>query len=186
MLERPSRRLPSRIDAMPHRTALHEDDRVVSVLPRHRGRQPGHEPRLRPSGDQLEAVRGQMVAFIHDQVAVAAHTIIDDPFLTRLWIIATSRSPSVCCGRHRCARSPWQGAEEFRKALHPLFEQLAPMDEHERADAALRDEPCGHDRLAERCGGGQHAGVVGEIASAAPVGRVAVLLERSGPRGRPA
>lgn len=36
------------------------------------------------------------------------------------------------------------------------------MDEHERADAALRDQPRTHDRLAEPGGGRQHARVVGD------------------------
>ena len=36
------------------------------------------------------------------------------------------------------------------------------MDEYERTDAALRDQPRAHDRLAECGGGRQHAGVVGE------------------------
>ena len=36
------------------------------------------------------------------------------------------------------------------------------MHEHERADAAFRDEPRAHDRFAERGGGRQDTGVVGE------------------------
>ena len=44
--------------------------------------------------------------------------------------------------------------------LDPLVEQLTPMDEHERVDAALCDEPGGDHGLAERRRGGQHAGLV--------------------------
>ena len=56
-------------------------------------------------------------------------------------------------------RLRWQ-VEKRRQPLDPLVEQLPPMDEHERVDAALGDEPGGDDRLAERRRRGQHAGVV--------------------------
>ena len=36
------------------------------------------------------------------------------------------------------------------------------MNQHERTDAAPRDQPRTHDRLAECGGGRQHAGVVSE------------------------
>ena len=38
------------------------------------------------------------------------------------------------------------------------------VNENQRVDAALRDEPGGDDRLAKGSGCGQHAGVVGSIA----------------------
>ena len=46
------------------------------------------------------------------------------------------------------------------ESLDPLVEQLTPMHEHERVDAALGDQPGGDHRLAERRRGGQHAGLV--------------------------
>ena len=36
--EGPNRRLPPGIDPMPHRSALHEDNGVMTILARHRGR----------------------------------------------------------------------------------------------------------------------------------------------------
>ena len=51
-------------------------------------------------------------------------------------------------------------SEERRQPLDPLVEQLPPMHEHQRIDAALGDEPGRDDCLAERRRGGQHAGVV--------------------------
>ena len=55
--ERSTNRLRFRIDPMSHRTALHEDDRMVAVLARHRRGQSGHKPGLRPTSDQLETPR---------------------------------------------------------------------------------------------------------------------------------
>jgi hypothetical protein len=55
---RSSRRLLPGIDAMTDRTALHEDDRVVAVLPRHRGRQPEHVSGLGRSCDGFKAHGG--------------------------------------------------------------------------------------------------------------------------------
>ena len=66
---------------MPDRAALHEDDRVVTILPGDGSGQPEHEPRSRLPGDLFEAVGRQMVALVHDQVTVAGHTIIDDTLL---------------------------------------------------------------------------------------------------------
>ena len=55
---------------MTHGTALHEDDRMVAVLARDGGGQPRDESRLRPTDDLLEALGGQMMAFIHDEMTV--------------------------------------------------------------------------------------------------------------------
>ena len=80
VLEGPRRRLRLRVDAMPHRTALHEDDRMMAVLPRDGRRQAEDESRLRAADDLLEAVRRQMVAFVDDHMTVVADAIVDDTF----------------------------------------------------------------------------------------------------------
>ena len=83
VLERPSSRLYSRIDAVPDRATLHEDDRVVSVFrPRWQTARARTAPLpvVRPARSCAPTDGGTH----HNQVAVAAHTIIDDPFLTRL------------------------------------------------------------------------------------------------------
>ena len=54
--ERPRGRLLSGVDAIPHRAALHEDDRMMAVLARDGGRQAGDEPRLGSAGHLFEAV----------------------------------------------------------------------------------------------------------------------------------
>ena len=52
--------------------------------------------------------------------------------------------------------------EKRRQSLDPLIHQLPAMDEHQRVDAALGNQPRGNDRLSKRCGRGKHAGVVGQ------------------------
>ena len=72
VLERTGGRLRLGIDAMTHRAALHEDDRMVAVLAGDGGGQARDESGLRPADDLLEALGGQMVALIHDQMSVVS------------------------------------------------------------------------------------------------------------------
>jgi hypothetical protein len=76
MPKRPKCGLLFRIGAIPHGSALHEDDRVMSVLPGDSGRQSKNEPRLRTAGDLFEAVSGEVVTLVHDQVAVSSYAVI--------------------------------------------------------------------------------------------------------------
>lgn len=111
----------------------------------------------------FKAVRRQVVALIDDQVTIASHTIINDALLDQA---LNHRDVQELCRRIATATDAsdrlGRDAKECRQALHPLIEQLAPMDEHDRTDAALRDQPRADNRLAKRRGRRQHAGVVGE------------------------
>ena len=62
--EGPAQSLRFRGDAMPHRAAPHEDNGVMTILSRNRGRQPRDEPRFRAPDDLLEAVGRQMMAVL--------------------------------------------------------------------------------------------------------------------------
>jgi len=84
MLEWASRRLCARIDLMSNRTALHEDDRMVTILACDGGRQAKHESGLGAPCNLFESARRQMVAFIDDHVAIIGDEISDHPFRTRL------------------------------------------------------------------------------------------------------
>ena len=88
-------RLRPRIDAMTHRAALHENDRVVTVLARHRRRQTKHVTGFRLPSDRFEAHRGDMMAFINDNMPVIGHQI------GHLRRFASGSEP----GRHRLFRS---------------------------------------------------------------------------------
>ena len=78
VLEGAGRRLRSCVHSMANRSALHEDDGVVAVLARDGRRQAHDEPRLGLARHLLEAVRGQVMTFVDDQVAVLGHAIRDD------------------------------------------------------------------------------------------------------------
>ena len=68
-------RLCPGIDPMTNRPALHEDDRMVAVLARDGRGQARDESRLCPADDLLEALRGQVMAFVDDQMAIVSHQV---------------------------------------------------------------------------------------------------------------
>ncbi len=153
---------------MANRTALHEDDRMVAVLACDGRRQAHDESRLGLARHLLETVRRQVMALVDDHMAVLSDAVIDDAFpdetLNDGDIEQSGRAVSPAADSTDRFR---RHIEERREPLDPLVEQLPPMHEHERVDAALRDEPRGDDRLAKRRRGGQYASLVRSIASAA-------------------
>ena len=163
MREGPCRRLNLGADSMPDRAALHEDDRVMTVLPSDGGGEAKHVPGPGPSCDQFEAVRRQMMALVHDEVAIVGHAVVDDAFANQaLDERDVNQSSRLASSSSNSADPASWYSEERRQTLHPLIEQLLSMDEDKRADPAVGDQPRGDDRLAERGGGRQDAGVVGD------------------------
>src|SRR3989304_7725823 len=77
VLKRTCCRLRFCIDSMSNRTTLHENDWMMTVFASHGGRQARNELGLCLPHDLLEAVCGQMVAFVDDQVSVFSHQVID-------------------------------------------------------------------------------------------------------------
>jgi hypothetical protein len=67
-----------RVHSVPNRSALHEDDRMVPVLPRDRRRETGDKSRFGLSRHLLETVCRQVMTFIDNQVTVVGDTIVDD------------------------------------------------------------------------------------------------------------
>jgi len=65
----------TRINAMPNRAALHEDDRMMTIFAGHRRRQPENVARFRPAGYELKTRRRKMMALIDNQMAVVRHHI---------------------------------------------------------------------------------------------------------------
>src|SRR5438034_6158320 len=59
-------------------TTLHEDDRMLAILPGDGRRQPGHKLRPSLAGNLLKALGREMVTLIHNQVAIIAHEIVDE------------------------------------------------------------------------------------------------------------
>src|SRR5439155_24785660 len=90
-------RLAPWVDLMADRTALHEDNRVMTVLASHGGGQAHHEFRPGPPRHQFKAAGGKMMAFIDDQMPVIADAIIHHSFANHALNechIQRSRQPS--------------------------------------------------------------------------------------------
>jgi len=79
MREGPCSRLNLGADSMPDRAALHEDDRVMTVLPSDGGGEAKHIPGPGPSCNLFEAVRRQMMALVHDELAILGHAVVHPP-----------------------------------------------------------------------------------------------------------
>ncbi|ESW78996.1 hypothetical protein X772_28260 [Mesorhizobium sp. LSJC280B00] len=67
--------LGARINAMPNRAALHEDDRMMTIFAGHRRGQSEDIARFRPAGHMLETRRRKMVALIDDQMTVVRYQV---------------------------------------------------------------------------------------------------------------
>src|SRR4029077_15671964 len=73
--------LPFRIKAMPHRAALHEDDRVMAVFARERGGPAGPESGFVTARDDFKDLSVHVMTFINHQVTVISDPIIDCAFV---------------------------------------------------------------------------------------------------------
>jgi hypothetical protein len=148
---------------MPHRAALHEDDRVMAVFARESGGQAGHESGFGPARDEFKALSGHVMTFINYQVTVISDPIIDCAFVGQTLheghiqhageLFSPASKASDGLGWH---------AEKFGQTLDPLFHELSAVHKDKGVHAALRDEPGGQHGFAESRRGGQNACVVPE------------------------
>ncbi len=146
---------------MPDRSALHEDDRMMTILPRDRCGKAQDESRLRPTDDFFKAPRGEMVAFIDDHMAVIGDAIVHDTFANQALNDCHVDHPGrLLSTAANAADRLHRKVEELGQAFDPLVQELPPMHEDERVDAAQGDQPGSDDCLAERRRGGQDTNVV--------------------------
>ena len=119
------RRLGFRVSAMTNRAALHENDGVVTVLARHSGRQTRDELRFGAADGKFKAPRRDMMAFIHDDMAVVRHAIIHHIVANQARISATSSPPVSFFARHPGVQ--WRQSEhrETRTAAQPTAPKVA-------------------------------------------------------------
>ena len=71
----PPRRLGTRINAMSNRSALHEDDRMVTIFAGHSRGKPEDIARLRAAGHELKTRRRKMVALVDNQMTVVRYHV---------------------------------------------------------------------------------------------------------------
>src|SRR5215468_3168743 len=134
---------------------------MVAVLARDGGGEPQHMPRIRPTRDELEADGREMVALVDDQVTVIANEIVD------LAVAHEALDQGDVDAPRRLALATADGAnagsvdrQEGLQPLAPLVDQLPPMHEHERVEAACCDHACADHGFTESCRGSEHAEVV--------------------------
>src|SRR6266568_6248173 len=150
-------------DPITHGAALHEDDRVVTILPGDRRRQARDELRLGLTRHLLKALGREMVTLVHDQVPVIAREIINQTLSDHAlyhryikqagWLRAATADPADSASRH---------SEEGGKALDPLLLQLPSMHHYKCIHAPLGNQPRGNHGLSESGGGCQHSRVMGK------------------------
>jgi hypothetical protein len=68
------------IDPISNGSALHENDRMMTVFSSDGGRETGDESGLGPADDLLETGRGEMVAFVHDEMSIISDQIVSGAF----------------------------------------------------------------------------------------------------------
>ena len=138
MLEWSSDRLPFRIHAMANRSALHEHDGMMAVFACNCRSQAREVLCLCTTRYLLEAVRGEMVAFVDDNLTVVGDAIVNSPFAHEAlkqrniqhsgkFLSSTSNST------YRFLRQ----VEKITKSLKPLIEQLLSVHQYERTDVGV-------------------------------------------------
>ena len=157
VLERPGHCLRLRVHAVAHRPALHENNGMVAVLAFHGRRQPDDEPRFGPTRHLLEALGRQMMALVDDELAIVGdlvgnHALVDQALNEGDVDPPVRPSSSAADAADRAGRQ----TEESRQPFDPLVEQLLPVHQHQRAYAAMCDEPGRDHGLAEGSRGGEH------------------------------
>ena len=161
VLEWPGHCLRLRVHAVAHRPALHENNGMVAVLAFHGRRQPDDEPRFGPARHLLEALRGEVMALVDDQLAIVSdlvgnHALVDQALNEGDVDPPVRPSSPAVDAADRAGRQ----TEESRQPFDPLVEQLLPVHQHQRAHAALGDEPGRDHGLPEGGRGGEHSGLM--------------------------
>src|SRR6266511_88346 len=166
---------------------LHLDDRVVPIAPVGRRGEAEDKTRLDLREDAPERTRRDVVALIHDDVAVSGDDVVDlalpNEALDHRDVDPARALPLPAPDdTDLLARDP----EELRQLRDPLVEKRLPVDKDERAHAAPRDERRSEDGLPgarrgdddadvlRQDGGGGTGLNLGEVASKLDLDRLAV------------
>src|SRR5215472_76753 len=115
-------------DPVSYVTTLHENDRMLAILPGDSRRQTRHELRLSLAGNLLKALGREMVAFSHNEVPIIAHEIVDETASDHaLYHCHIKQASRLCTAAADPAYSARRHSKEGGKALDPLMLQLPPM-----------------------------------------------------------
>ena len=139
-------------------TTLHEDNRMLAILPGDGCRQARHKLRFSLTGNLLKTLSREMVALIHNQMAIIAHEIVNEAASNHaLYDCYIKQSRCLCAATTDPANSALWHSEERGKALDPLMLQLPTMYQYECIHAPLRNQSRGDHGFSEGGGGSQHS-----------------------------
>lgn len=126
----------------PRWAALHVHDRVMSVLASGRCRESNNVLRFRLAHNLLEGDGRKVVAFVDDDVPVVGHEVLH--FLVAVEALNHRNIDLTSPLRLACSDLPdvvEREVEEHREALAPLIKKLLAMDQHQRVDGPLGNQP---------------------------------------------
>ena len=154
MLKWPRCRLIAGIDPITNGTALHQNDRMMTVLA-HRGRsQAKNIPRFDLSQHLFKTEGGEMMAFVHDDLAVSGHQIIHHMFAAEaLYYRHVDQASRLFATASNLSNRLDRKVQKNRQSLSSLVEQLTPMDQDQCIDLSRRDHPRRHYGFTERSRG---------------------------------
>ncbi|PTW96677.1 hypothetical protein C8N33_1247 [Pararhodobacter aggregans] len=174
------------MNLMPNGPALHEDDGMVTVFSGDGCRQTDDIAGLRSARDKLKTRRGQVVAFIDDQLAVVSHDVVDyavsDQALDKRHVNHACRFPPSTAN---CADLLGVDLKEGLQPLNPLVEKFTTMHQNQRVSGAMSNQGRRDDGFAEGCGRGKHASIMrDERLEGAPLRRPKLTKELNRARQR--
>jgi len=100
------------------------------------------------------------MTFIDDELPVAGYIVVDDTLAEEGLDHGHVQEPIGSPATTDPAETLGGHAKKGREPFDPLIEQGLAVDEHQRVDRALGDQPGADDRLAEGRGGREHSCLV--------------------------
>src|SRR2546429_5222814 len=128
-------------------TTLHEDDRMLAILPGDGRRQPGHKLRPSLAGNLLKALGREMVTLIHNQVAIIAHEIVDETASDQALHHGHIKQAGRLCAAAADPRSE-EHTSELQSRLHLVCRLL--LEKKKKADYTTVRKTCSWHRVSHQ------------------------------------
>ncbi len=168
MVEGPSGRLLLCVNAMTDLAALHEDDRVVAIFPRHRRRKAEHVSSPCLPRDGFETHGGQVMAFVDDYMPIVGDQIRDGTLPHQALHEGDIDIPGqLLLPAMDDAELVRRDIQKGLETRHPLIEELPAMDKDQGVPISRRNHFRGNNGLAECRGRCEHPGSCRRRAAAA-------------------
>src|SRR5262249_12811437 len=147
------------IHPIPDSPALHQDDRMMTVLTKWRSRQTEHVTRPHLAQDLFETERGKVMALIDDHLPIFSYDVVHHALaiqaLEKRDVDRASRPPAT---RTDLANIFQRKIQKSRKTFPPLVEELSTMYQYQRVGLSCRNYPGRNHSLSEGRSSGEHSG----------------------------